>query len=116
MYEGDTQVGRTNIVIDDDLIARAMRVTGARSKREAVEIALRHLVTKADVYAALRKARGRLPWDAPLDEWRRGRSTNERRQRSLNKFRERSTTHTKTASSTAISNQATSLSRRMERR
>ena len=36
-------MGRTNIEIDDELIARVMRRYGFRSKREAVERALRNL-------------------------------------------------------------------------
>lgn len=35
---------RTNIVLDDRLIAEAMKLTKARSKREAVDLALRELV------------------------------------------------------------------------
>jgi Arc/MetJ family transcription regulator len=37
-------VGRTNIEIDDQLIDRAMRLYRLRSKREAVDLALRKLV------------------------------------------------------------------------
>lgn len=37
-------VGRTNIEIDDELVGRAMRVYRLRSKREAVDLALRRLV------------------------------------------------------------------------
>jgi Arc/MetJ family transcription regulator len=35
---------RTNIEIDDDLVERAMRIYRLRSKREAVDLALRKLV------------------------------------------------------------------------
>ncbi len=42
MYPG--VVGRTNIDIDDDLIARAMRTYRLSTKREAVDLALRRLV------------------------------------------------------------------------
>lgn len=35
---------RTNIVLDDKLVVRAMKVTGAKTKREVVDIALRQLV------------------------------------------------------------------------
>ena len=35
---------RTNIVIDDDLLQRAMRVTGAKTKREVVELGLASLI------------------------------------------------------------------------
>ena len=35
---------RTNIVLDDKLVMRAMKATGAKTKREVVDIALRQLV------------------------------------------------------------------------
>ena len=35
---------RTNIVIDDELVADAMKLSGARTKREVVDLALRKLV------------------------------------------------------------------------
>jgi len=35
---------RTNIVIDDRLVARAMKLAGAKTKREAVHVALREFV------------------------------------------------------------------------
>jgi len=35
---------RTNIVLDDKLVAEAMRVSSAKTKREVVDIALRELV------------------------------------------------------------------------
>jgi len=37
---------RTNIVLDDHLVAEAMRLTGAASKRETVDLALRELVAR----------------------------------------------------------------------
>jgi Arc/MetJ family transcription regulator len=40
----DLDMGRTNIVIDDRLVARAMQMYGLRTKREAVDLALRRLV------------------------------------------------------------------------
>jgi len=38
---------RTNIVIDDQLVADAMKLSGVKTKREAVDLALRRLVTSA---------------------------------------------------------------------
>jgi len=35
---------RTNIVLDDDLIEEALAITGARTKKEVVHLALRELV------------------------------------------------------------------------
>lgn len=38
---------RTNIVIDDRLVEDAIKLSGAKTKREVVELALRRLVTSA---------------------------------------------------------------------
>ena len=38
---------RTNIVLDDRLIADAMKLSGVKTKREVVELALRRLVASA---------------------------------------------------------------------
>ena len=35
---------RTNIVLDDDLVAEAMKLTHAKTKREVVDLALREAV------------------------------------------------------------------------
>jgi Arc/MetJ family transcription regulator len=53
-------MGRTNIEIDDVLVEKAMRLTGAKSKREAVDITLRRLVQKGSLYRALRRLTGKL--------------------------------------------------------
>ena len=39
-------VVRTNIVIDDELLRQAMALTGARTKREAVHMALSSLIER----------------------------------------------------------------------
>ncbi len=44
---------RTNIVLDETLIRRAMKKAGVRTKREAVESALRAFVREPDVSALL---------------------------------------------------------------
>lgn len=68
-------MGRTNIEIDEDLVQKAMRLTGARSKREVVHIALRRLVDKGGLYRAARRLRGKLAWEGNVDAWRSGRSS-----------------------------------------
>lgn len=67
-------MGRTNIYIDDELIEEAMKMTGARSKREAVDLALRRLVEKGTLYQAIRRLRGQLDWQGDVDRWRSSRS------------------------------------------
>lgn len=66
-------MGRTNIVLDDGLIKQAMQVSGAKTKREAVDRALREMVARRSMYRALRKLRGKLPWEGDVGAWRRGR-------------------------------------------
>ncbi len=66
-------MGRTNIVIDDRLVQQAMKLTGAKTKREAIDIALRRLVDRASVHHALLRLRGKLKWEGDIDAWRRNR-------------------------------------------
>jgi Arc/MetJ family transcription regulator len=63
---------RTNIDIDDELLARAMAATGLTTKRATVEEGLRLLVRVSKQAKALADIRG-LGWQADLDQMRRGR-------------------------------------------
>jgi Arc/MetJ family transcription regulator len=64
---------RTNIVIDDKLMKEAMRASGAKSKREAVDYALKLVVRVAEQERLLRETKGKLHWDGDLQEMRRDR-------------------------------------------
>ncbi|MFH2114695.1 MAG: type II toxin-antitoxin system VapB family antitoxin [Spirochaetota bacterium] len=60
---------RTNIVIDDSLMAEALTLSGQQTKRQTVEEALRLLIAvrrQADV----RRLRGALHWEGDLDAMR----------------------------------------------
>jgi Arc/MetJ family transcription regulator len=57
---------RTKIMIDDDLMAEALRLTAARTKREA-GLGLRALI-RMDKQARLKKYRGKLSWQGDLGE------------------------------------------------
>jgi len=57
---------RTNIVIDDELMADALQMTGLRTKREAVELGLKTLI-KLKKQEQIRHFRGKLPWQGDLD-------------------------------------------------
>lgn len=63
---------RTNIEIDDQLVHQAMRFSGTRTKRGAVEAALRLLV-KTHSQTAIRRLRGKVRWEDDLNESRVGR-------------------------------------------
>ena len=60
---------RTNIVIDDHLMAEVLRATGLKTKREAVEAGLRALL-KLRSQARIREARGTLAWEGDLEAMR----------------------------------------------
>ena len=62
-------MGRTNIEIDDGLIERAMRVYRLKSKREAVDLALRRLVGEALSLDEARAMEGS-GWGGDLDHMR----------------------------------------------
>ena len=63
---------RTNIEIDDQLMAEAMRLTGLKTKREVVEAALRLLIRQRGQRALLDLA-GKIHWEGNLEEMRTGR-------------------------------------------
>lgn len=60
---------RTNIDIDDKLLKEAMKATGQKTKKGAVEAALRLIVKRADQIQALNDLRG-IGWEGDLYEMR----------------------------------------------
>ncbi|MDP8983055.1 MAG: type II toxin-antitoxin system VapB family antitoxin [Acidobacteriota bacterium] len=60
---------RTNIVIDDRLMRDALRATGLKTKREAVELGLQTLL-RLKRQAGIRSLRGKLDWRGDLDAMR----------------------------------------------
>jgi Arc/MetJ family transcription regulator len=60
---------RTNIVIDDKLMNEALRASGLKTKKEAVELGLRTLI-KLNKQEEIKKFKGKLKWDGDLDTMR----------------------------------------------
>jgi Arc/MetJ family transcription regulator len=60
---------RTNIVIDEKLMKETLRLTGLKTKREAVELGLRTIV-RLRKQQEIRRFRGKLPWQGDLDAMR----------------------------------------------
>lgn len=60
---------RTNIDLDDTLVEQAMVATGQRTKKGAIEEALRRLVRAHEQRQAIEDLRG-LGWEGDLDEMR----------------------------------------------
>ena len=64
---------RTNIEIDDELLAQAMKASGLKTKRATVEEALRRLVRQYRQKKAIADMAG-LGWEGDLDAMREGRT------------------------------------------
>jgi Arc/MetJ family transcription regulator len=62
---------RTNIVIDDELMTKALKASGLRTKKEAVEQGLKLLI-RLKSQQGIRELRGKVKWEGDLDEMRGG--------------------------------------------
>ena len=60
---------RTNIVIDDELIKEALKLTGLRTKKDAVELGLKTLI-RLKKQEKLKHYRGKLKWEGDLEQMR----------------------------------------------
>ena len=60
---------RTNIVIDDHLMDDALKATGLKTKREAVELGLKTLI-RLKRQEQIKAFRGKLKWEGDLEEMR----------------------------------------------
>ena len=60
---------RTNVVIDDELMTQALRSSGCRTKRAAIESGLRLLV-QVNNQQKLRQLKGKISWEGDLEEMR----------------------------------------------
>ncbi|KQW46654.1 MULTISPECIES: type II toxin-antitoxin system VapB family antitoxin [unclassified Roseateles] len=63
---------RTNIEIDDKLMKDALKATGAKTKREVVELGLKTLV-QLRAQEKARDLKGRITWEGDLDALRQNR-------------------------------------------
>ncbi|WP_069133527.1 type II toxin-antitoxin system VapB family antitoxin [Rhodohalobacter halophilus] len=60
---------RTNVVIDDDLMDEALKVSQLKTKREAVEEGLKLLVQQKK-QESIKNLRGKLHWKGDLEDMR----------------------------------------------
>ena len=64
-----SSVMRTHIVIDEKLMRDGLRLTGLKTKREAVEMGLRTLL-RLRQQSEIRRLRGKVDWIGDLDALR----------------------------------------------
>lgn len=60
---------RTNIMIDDELMTDVLKITGIKSKREAVEQGLRILLALKQ-QEKIKQFKGALKWEGDLEQMR----------------------------------------------
>jgi len=60
---------RTNIVIDDNLMNSALKASGLKTKKEAVEAGL-NLLLQMKSQSQIKEFRGKLTWTGNLEEMR----------------------------------------------
>jgi Arc/MetJ family transcription regulator len=60
---------RTNIEIDDKLMKDALKATGVKTKREAVELGLKTLV-QLRAQEKVRQLKGKITWEGDLSAMR----------------------------------------------
>jgi Arc/MetJ family transcription regulator len=60
---------RTNIVIDDSLMATALNLSDYKTKKETVEEALKLFIAMKN-QSSIRKYKGRLHWEGNLEKMR----------------------------------------------
>jgi Arc/MetJ family transcription regulator len=60
---------RTNVVLDDELTASALKVSGLKTKKDAIEEGLRLLI-QVKSQKEIKRYHGKLKWSVNLDETR----------------------------------------------
>jgi Arc/MetJ family transcription regulator len=60
---------RTNVVVDDDLMKSALRLSGLKTKKDAIEEGLKLLV-QVKRQREIKRFRGKLKWSGSLDAMR----------------------------------------------
>lgn len=65
-------MGRTNIELDNTLLTKAFRLTGASTKKEVVHKALEALV-RQEARKGILKLEGKIPWKGNLAQMRKAR-------------------------------------------
>ena len=63
---------RTNIVLDEKLVKKALKISKIKTKRQLIDFALRELIRHADQQKLL-ALRGKIHWEGDLDVSREGR-------------------------------------------
>ncbi|MBM3477433.1 MAG: type II toxin-antitoxin system VapB family antitoxin [Armatimonadetes bacterium] len=64
---------RTNVVLDEALVRKAMELTGVNTKRQVIDEALKMLIRIREQEGAIERLWGAFEWQGDLAEMRKGR-------------------------------------------
>ena len=65
-------MGRTNIVLDDELVRLCLEITGLKTRRQLIDHALKELLRHENQKKIL-ELKGKIKWEGDLDSLREGR-------------------------------------------
>ena len=65
-------MGRTNVVLADNLIDKCFKATGIKTRRRLLDHALRELLRHENQKKIL-ELKGNINWEGDINEWRKGR-------------------------------------------
>ena len=61
---------RTNIDIDDKILAKVMKILGTRTKKETVDSAFQEII-RMNKQRGMLEMHGKIQWEGDIDAWRR---------------------------------------------
>ena len=67
-------MGRTNVVLDDELVERCQEATGIKTRRALIDHAL-HELLRRERRKKILELKGTVHWEGDLKTWRKGRSS-----------------------------------------
>ncbi len=66
-------MGRTNVVLDDELVEACQKATGIKTRRALIDHAL-HELLRRERQKKILELKGTVQWEGDLKTWRKGRS------------------------------------------
>ena len=66
-------MGRTNVVLDDELVEKCQAVTGIKTRRALIDHALNELL-RYERQKKILELKGAIEWEGDLNEWRGART------------------------------------------
>lgn len=66
-------MGRTNVVLDDELVDQCRKLTGINTRRALIDYALHELLRRRHQRRLL-ELKGSIQWEGELDSWRKARA------------------------------------------